>query len=387
MNPRDISRRSIVLGALGAATVGSTAEVVVDDGWQGPSLEVFASGFAFPWALAFLPDGSMLVGERVGRMRRVSADGRTVSAPLSGVPAVVFSGNGGLLDVVLAPGSVDEVYWVYVEADHTDDGLSGVVVARARLVGNRLRDVRTVFRQSPKYPGDVHQGARLAFAPDGMLLVALGERQLDNPWRPGRAHAQHPASSLGKVLRLTPGGAPAPDNPVIDGAMPGVWTLGHRNPQALAVHPQTGDVWLAEHGPLGGDELNVLRPGRNYGWPLRSYGCPYGSPDGVECRVGGGVHAPDFEEPAAVWPLGTLAPSGMVFYTGDRYPAWRGDMFIGALVGSALWRVTLAGTQVVAREALFKDRRERVRDVRQGPDGRLYLLTDGHRGSILRTAP
>lgn len=355
------------------------------------SLSVFAAGLEHPWALAFLPDGSMLVTERAGRLRRVSADGQRVSAPIEGLPPVRASGQGGLLDVVVDPQFEDEpwVYWSYAEAGQGDEsGLAGTAVARARLDGDRLRDVQVIFRQQPKVRGSGHFGSRLVFDRDGRhLFVTLGDRQLDSTSRPGRDWAQNPAVGLGKVVRIARDGTPAGANPPVAGGFPGLWSLGHRNPQGAALHPSTGELWIHEHGPQGGDELNIVRAGRNFGWPLKSYGCSYGAPVGHACQVGGGRHAPDFVEPITTWVPTSIAPSGMAFVTAARYPAWQGSLVVGALRGQALWRLVLEGDRVVGREELFASERRRIRDVRQGPDGRLYLLTDDPQAQILRTEP
>jgi aldose sugar dehydrogenase len=340
--------------------------------------EVVASGLENPWGLAFLPDGRFLVTERPGRMRIVAVDG-ALSAPLTGLPAVLAAGQGGLLDVALDPDFAADpwVYWTYAEAGSgSESGLAGTAVARGRLAGNALRDVQVIFRQQPKVAGDGHFGARLAFAPDRTLYVTLGDRQLDDPANPGTAWAQNPAVQQGKVVRMARDGS---------GVVP--FSLGHRNPQGAAVHPATGELWLVEHGPQGGDELNRVLSGRNYGWPLRSYGCPYGSPIGDACRVGGGTHAPAYEEPLTTWVPTSIAPSGLAFYTGTRIPQWTGSLFTGALAGRALWRLTLAGNAVTAREALFTELNARIRDVRQGPDGALYLLTDESNGRLIRIVP
>ncbi len=313
-----------------------------------------------------------------------------MSAPLSGLPPVVASGQGGLLDVVVDPDFAREpwIYWSYAEAGQgSESGLRGTAVARARLVGNSLQDVQVIFRQLPKVAGGQHFGSRLVFGRDKQLFVTLGDRQQDDPARPGAQFAQNPAAGFGKVAHIQRDGSPAPGNPVVAGGFPGLWSLGHRNPQGAALHPGTGELWLTEHGPQGGDELNIARAGRNYGWPLKSYGCPYGSTVGDACRVGGGTHAPAFEEPLTTWVPTSIAPSGMAFYTASRYPQWTGNLFVGALADRSLWRLTLTGDQVAARERLFAELGERIRDVRQGPDGRLYVLTDSASGRILRTEP
>jgi glucose/arabinose dehydrogenase len=234
--------------------------------------------------------------------------------------------------------------------------------------------------------GGNHWGSRFVWAADKTLFVTLGDRQVDSPSRPDAEGAQHLGKLLGKAVRIARDGSVPGDNPFVGrtGVRPEIYSFGHRNPQAAARHPTTGELWVVEHGPQGGDEVNRVKPGANYGWPLASYGCPYGSRVGEACRVNGGTHAPRFEEPLTTWVPTSIAPSGMMFYTGDRFAEWKGNLFVGALGGQALWRLTLDGNQVTAREALFTELRERIRDVRQGPDGWIYLLTDNGNGRILR---
>ena len=340
---------------------------------------------ASPWSLAFLPDGRMLVTQRGGSLVIVRADGSAVDAAVSGVPAVNSAGQGGLLDVALDP-DFATTPWVYLSFSEDGPGGSGTALARARLVGNELRDLAVIWRQQPKVASGIHYGARIVFRPDKTLYLTVGERGQDDPGAPTTAFAQNPAVTLGKVLRLNRDGSIPAGNPVFAaGAASGLWSLGHRNPQGAALRPGGSELWVAEHGPQGGDELNRIRAGANYGWPLRSYGCPYGAPVGDACRVGGGTHAPDFEEPASYWVPTSTAPSGMAFYDGDRFPDWRGQVFVGALAGRTLWRLQLdAAGNVLARESVpaVQALGQRIRDVRQGPDGWLYLLSD--EGRILR---
>ena len=336
---------------------------------------VLTSALSSPWGLAFLPDGRMLVTQKSGSIVIVSADGSTVSAPLSGVPAVVSAGQGGLLDVAIDPDFETDpwVYWTYSE---TGSGGSGTAVARGRLSGTALADVQVIFRQLPKVTGNGHFGSRLVFRSDKTLYVTLGERQKGSP-------AQDVTTHLGKVVRIQRDGSVPTGNPNLGGtARPELWSLGHRNPQGAALHPTTGDLWLVEHGPQGGDELNRVTPGGNYGWPIKSYGCNYGDPVGTACRIGGGTHAPTYIEPVSYWVPTSIAPSGLAFYTGAGFPEWQGNVFLGALAGEALWRVVLNGTTEVSRERLFANLGERIRCVRQGPDGWLYLLADS--GKLIR---
>jgi glucose/arabinose dehydrogenase len=348
-----------------------------------PTATTFTSGLANPWGMAFLPDGRILVTERGGTLRIVSADGATVSAPVGGVPSVFASGQGGLLDVALDPDFASDpwVYLSYAEpGSGSEAGLAGTAVARGRLQGSALVGVQVIFRQAPKVSGAGHFGSRLVFAGDKTLYVTLGERQQGSP-------AQDVTGHLGKVVRIARDGSVPAGNPGFGaGARPELWSNGHRNPQGAALHPTTGELWLCEHGPQGGDEVNIARAGRNYGWPVRSYGCNYGDPPGPACQIGGGTHAPNFEEPLATWVPTSIAPSGLAFYTGAMFPEWQGNLFMGALAGRALWRMVLSGNTVVSREALFATLGERIRDVRQGPDGALYMLTDNGAGRIVRIA-
>jgi glucose/arabinose dehydrogenase len=360
-----------------------------------------------PWALATLPDGRLLVTEKPGRMRMLTADGRHVLATLAGLPPVAARGQGGLLDVALDPDFTRDpwIYWAYSEPG--DGGVagfgatSGTAVARGRLAGDRLRDVAVIWHQQPKRSGSGHFGARLVFRPDGTLFITVGDRQADDPRAPGRAFAQNLTTTLGKVVRIHRDGRIPADNPEFPAseghALPGIWSYGHRNPQGAALHPATGELWLVEHGPQGGDELNRVRPGRNHGWPLRSYGCPYGAPVGEACRVGGGRHAPEFEEPVATWVPTSIAPSDLLFYTGRLFAGWQSpgtgpgqvSALIPSLAGAALWRVVIGGPpeapREVARERLLADLGERLRCVRQASDGALLLLTDS--GKLLRVTP
>ncbi len=294
-------------------------------------------------------------------------------ATLAGLPAVVSDGQGGLLDLALDPDFATDpwVYWTYSEpGTGAEAGLSGTAVARGRLVGDALRDVAVLYRQVPKVSGAGHFGSRLAFRGDKTLFVTLGERQKGSP-------AQDLATTLGKVIRIRRDGTIPSDNPGITGARPEIWSYGHRNPQGAAIRPGTDELWVTEHGPQGGDELNRILPGGNFGWPLVSYGCNYGDPVGDACRIGGGIHAPTYVEPVSYWVPTSIAPAGLLFYTGTRFPGWQGNAFLGALAGTALWRVELRGNTEVARERLLGELGERIRDVKQGPDGFLYLLTDG----------
>lgn len=337
-----------------------------------------ARGLANPWAMAFLPDGRMLVTERAGRLRLVERDGR-VGTALPGLPPVAANGQCGLLDVVLHPefASNGLVFFTFAEPG---EGGNSTAVGRARLLihssGAELTEVRTIFRQAPKVESRLHCGSRIAFGRDGHLWVGLGDRFTR------KDDAQNLANHLGKVVRITVDGKPAPGNPFEGraGAAPEIFSLGHRNIQGAATHPQTGELWIHEHGPQGGDELNLVDAGKNHGWPLVTQGRNYGS----GTRIGEEGPKEGFVQPLKVWLPLSIAPSGMAFLTSERYPGWQGSLFIGALRGEMLVRLSLDGRRVVGEERLLVDLRERIRDVRQGPDGWLYVLTDNADGRVMR---
>lgn len=337
-----------------------------------------ADGLEHPWALAFLPEGQgYLISERPGRLRLLDAQGR-LHPPLGGVPAVFARGQGGLLDIALSPGFATDrlVYLSYAEAD--DEGQrAGTAVGRGRLKEDlsALEGFRVIFRQLPKLSEGIHFGSRMAFGADGQLYVSLGENNQ-------RATAQQLDKLQGKLVRLQPGGGVPADNPFLgrEGVRPEIWSYGHRNPQGLALNPWSGRLWLHEHGPRGGDEINIPKAGRNYGWPKATHGINYSFlpiPEAEGATVAG------TEPPHHVWEK-SPAISGMAFYSAERFPAWQHSLFIGALAGQALIRLQLQGDQVVHEERLLQDRGWRIRDVRQGPDGFLYLLTDAPDGKLVR---
>lgn len=338
------------------------------------SAKPVATGLENPWGLAFLPDGRMLVTERPGRLRIVERNGR-LSEPLAGVPKVFAVGQGGLLDVALSPqfGSDRLVYLSFAEPG---EGGAGTAVARGRLAGNALENVEVIWRQTPKLPGPNHWGSRLVFAADGTLFVTTGDRFNY------RDRAQDLSVTLGKIVRINADGSIPADNPFAkrDGARPEIWSYGHRNLQGAALHPATGQLWTVEHGARGGDELNRPQPGRNYGWPVISYGVDYSG-----AKIGEGTAKPGMEQPVYYWDP-VIAPSGATFYTGDAYPGWKGSLFIGSLTPGGLVRLELDGDRV-RKEERYLDRVGRVRDVVQGPDGLLYLLIDARDGAVLRVEP
>ncbi|WP_394791468.1 PQQ-dependent sugar dehydrogenase [Rhodoferax sp.] len=368
---------SIWLGATACGGGSSEAAAPV----VAPKITTLNSSLASPWSMVFLPSGELLVSQRAGSLVRLSADFKNSTA-ISGILPVNTSGQGGLLGLALDPdfASTPWVYWSFSEpGTGSETGLTGTSVARGRLVGNALLDVAVVFRQRPKTSGSNHYGSRLVFARDKTLFITMGERQLGSP-------AQDLQQTLGKVARIQRDGSIPADNPVFaTPALPGIWSLGHRNVQGAALHPDTGELWTSEHGPQGGDEINIDRAGANYGWPVKSYGCNYGDPVGDACRIGGGVHAPNYVEPLTYWVPTSIAPAGLLFYTGSLIPQWKGNLFSGSLAGQALWRMTVSASAVLAREALLTELHERIRDVAQSPDGAILLLTDS--GKLLRLAP
>jgi len=339
--------------------------------------ETVATGLEHPWALAFLPDGRLLVTERPGRLRIVSMDG-TVSPPVAGVPAVAARGQGGLLDVALDPAFATN-QTIYLSFSEPGEGnLAGTAVARARLVGERLEDVRVIYSQRPKVNTQQHYGSRLVFGRDGTLWITQGDRG------GFRDSAQSLTAGQGKIMRINTDGTVPRDNPFVgrQGVLPEIWSYGHRNAQAAAMDPVTGRLWTVEHGANGGDELNHPEAGRNYGWPVISYGLEYNGR-----RIGRGIaEQAGMEQPVYFWDP-VIAPSGMVFYTGDRYPGWQGSILIGGLGSRSLVRLTLQNGQVAGEERYLRELGERVRDIQQGPDGLVYLVTDAPAGQVARVVP
>ena len=374
----------LVTVALTAAIL-LTATFVIATGTRGeltefPSsagaLEVrtFARGLVNPWSLAFLPGGKMLVTERPGRMRIVSAEGQ-LSPPLKGVPDVWASGQGGLLDVIIDKSHAQNKTIYFCFAERTSGG-GRTAIARAKLNdgSGRLDETKIIFRQEGPLSSGNHYGCRIAQADDGNLFVTLGEHFAY------RDQAQDLGNHLGKLIRIAPDGSAAPDNPFIGraGAKPEIWSYGHRNGQGLAINPASGELWEIEHGPRGGDEVNIIGRAKNYGWPVIGYGIDYSGAKIHEATSKDGM-----EQPLKYW-VPSIAPSGMAFYTGDQFPLWKGSLFTGALAGQMLVRLTLKGNAVTSEERLLPNLNERIRDVRQGPDGALYLVTDNSAGRILR---
>jgi glucose/arabinose dehydrogenase len=355
-------------------------------------LSTVVEGLVGPWSLAFLPGGKMLVTEKAGRLRVVTPDGK-ISEPVAGLPAVDARGQGGLLDVVLDPAFAKNqlIYWSFSEAAdaEAEPGSNHTAAARGRFVDDaaapRVEDVKVIFRQAPSMRSTAHFGSRLVWGRDGTLFITMGDRSFP----PGRMQAQNLDVLIGKIARINPDGSIPKDNPFVGrkDARPEIWSYGHRNIQSAALHPTTGELWEVEHGTRGGDELNIARKGKDYGWPTIAYGIEYnGQP------ITGNITAKEgMEQPIYYWDP-VIAPSGMMFYTGSAFPAWRGSVFIGGLGRTDptnLNRLALDGDKVVGEERLLNEvqPRERIRDVRQGPDGLIYLVTDGAKGRILKVSP
>lgn len=365
--------------AVACVSIAAQAQVATRD--HRVRIVTVASGLAHPWSLAFLPDGRMLVAERPGRLRVLAKDGSLDPKAVEGLPRIDAQGQGGLLDVVVHPdfGRNGWIYWTF--AQRGADGLNGTELARGKLAGGpgnyRLEQVQVLFRMQPKSSTGLHFGSRLVFDRKGMLYMTLGDRG-------EMQRAQDLGDHRGKILRLTDEGKPAPGNPFLgdDKARAEIFSYGHRNVQGAALHPRSGELWAAEHGPQGGDELNLVRAGVNYGWPVITYGVNYGT----GTKIGEGTSKPGMAQPQKYW-VPSPALSGMAFYEGDRFPRWRGDVLLGALRGQALIRVRLDGERVVGDEFMLAGALPRVRDVRVGPDGYVYLLTDEPDGALLRLEP
>ena len=338
--------------------------------------ETYASGFVNPWALAFLPDGRLLVTERPGRLRIVGADG-SVSDALAGVPAVFARGQGGLLDVAVDPRFTENqlVYLSYAEPG--PDGTAATSVARARLGARGLEDVRVIYQQRPMMRGGGHYGSRIVFGRDGTMFITQGDRM---GWRDS---AQSLSAGMGKIMRINTDGTVPRDNPFVGraGAQPEIWSYGHRNLQGAVLHPETGQLWTVEHGARGGDELNRPEAGKNYGWPVITYGVDYSG-----MRIGEGSSKAGLEQPVYYWDP-VIAPSGLMVYTGEAFPGWKGNFLVGSMSPGALVRLVMENGRVVREERYLGELRERIRDVQQGPDGMIYAVTDSREGRVLRIVP
>ncbi len=341
-------------------------------------VETIVEGLSNPWGLQFLPDGRALITEKPGTLRIVGKDG-TMSDAIAGPPKVVDIDQGGLLDVRLAPdfASSGRIYLSFAEA--RDGNKNGTSVASAKLVlegkGGKLEDVQVIFRQEPAYASGYHFGSRIVIAADGTLFVTLGERNFL------KAEAQNPANDIGKIVHINADGSPAANNPKLPGWAPEIWSIGHRNVQGAALDPATGELWTVEHGAKGGDELNKPQAGKNYGWPVITYGVDYSG-----AKIGEGKAKDGMEQAVYYW-VPSIATSGLTFYTGDLFPDWKGNLFVGGLKATQLQRLVLKDGAVVNTEILLKDGGDRIRDVRQGPDGALWVLTDDQDGKLLRLSP
>ncbi|MCP5419783.1 MAG: PQQ-dependent sugar dehydrogenase [Gammaproteobacteria bacterium] len=333
-------------------------------------------GLDHPWGLAFLPDGRMLVTERPGRLRLVDSTGHLQEQPIAGLPPIAQHGQGGLLDVALHP-RFPETRWIYLSYAARGDGGIGTEVARGQWLNDRLENVQVLYTQQPKSSTGRHFGSRLVFDRQGYLYITQGDRG-------EMERAQKLDDLAGKIVRLHDDGRIPADNPFVHraGARPEIFSYGNRNVQGAALNPETGELWAHEHGPQGGDEINVIRAGRNYGWPVITYGVNYGT----GAPIGEGAHKAGMEQPLHYW-VPSIAPSGMAFYTGNRFPKWRGDLFVGALRDEMLVRLSFEGERKVHEERLLKGVLGRIRDVRNGPDGFIYLLTDDFNGVIARLEP
>ena len=339
-----------------------------------------AHGLEHPWSLQFLPDGRYLVTERPGRIRVVGKDGK-LSEPVSGVPEVVQEGQAGLLDILLAPDFATSGLIYFSFSEPRDGGTNGTAVARGKLTlsdaGGALSDLAVIFRQQPSIASSAHFGSRLVWAKDGTLFITLGERYSQ------RNSAQDLSTDLGKIVRIDADGSIPKDNPFVgqSGKRPEIWSYGHRNPQGAALNPATGELWETEHAAHGGDELNIPRAGRNYGWPVITWGNDYNG-----SKIGEGTSKPGMEQPLYYWNP-SIGTSGLAFYTGDLFPQWKGNVLAGGLAKTVLQRLVMDGETVVAEEHLLVDRGERIRDVRVAPDGSVFVLTDEEDGKVLRLAP
>ena len=339
------------------------------------TIETVADNLELPWSLAFLPDGSMIVTERPGRLRMIR-DGELLEAPVAGVPDVYFAGQGGLFDVVLDP-DFETNQTLYLSYAHGDQDANATRILRAVLDGNGLRDQEVIFTVEPSKAGALHFGGRIAFLPDGTLLMPTGDGFTY------REEAQKLDTLLGKIVRIHRDGSILDDNPFAgsEDARPEIWSYGHRNPQAILCDPVSGNVYEHEHGPRGGDELNLIEPGKNYGWPAITHGRDYNF-----ASITPYTEYPGMEQPLVDW-TPSIAPAGMAIYWGDLFPDWRGDLFVAALVERTVRRLDMENGRVIGQELLFGELDERTRDVRVGPEGALYLLTDSNIGRVLRVTP
>jgi glucose/arabinose dehydrogenase len=372
-----LNRAAVALALIALISISCAGEKTsVQSEKHSFNVVTLVEGLQNPWSIAWLPDGRMLVTERTGRLRIVGKNFRLDPQVVEGLPEIVVRGQGGLFDVALHPNYKDNG-WIYISYSGPGEGGHGTELMRAKLDGHRLVDQQLLFRALPKTSDDVQFGGRIVFDRDGHVFITLGDF--------GRMQrAQRLDDDAGSVIRLNDDGSIPKDNPFVNtnGAKAEIFTKGHRNIQGAAWHPKTGELWTHEHGPQGGDEINIIRPGRNYGWPVITYGVNYGS----RTKIGEGTQKAGMEQPLYYW-VPSIAPSGMAFYEGDRFPNWRGNMLVGSLKDEMLVRVELDGEKVTKEERLIKGAIGRIRDVRVGPDGFVYLLTDERRGVLARLEP
>jgi glucose/arabinose dehydrogenase len=363
-----------VLPATGLAA--GNGDFHVDTEKHAVYVRILTGDLEYPWSLAFMPDGRMLVTEKPGRLRIITKDGTLIPETVSGLPQVKEHGQGGLLDVVLHP-EFEKNHWVYLSYAAEDKTGIGTEVARGKLLGNKLQQTEIIFRALPKSKGGRHFGSRLLFDTDGKLLITLGERG-------NQDQAQQPDTHPGSIIRLNDDGSVPADNPFLDNknARPEIYAYGTRNAQGIAPHPMKKEIWIHEHGPQGGDEINIVKAGVNYGWPVITYGVNYG----IGTRIGEGHAKPGMEQPVYYW-VPSIAPSGMAFYTGNQFAKWKNDLFVGSLKFQLLVRLEIKDNKVVHEERLLEKRLGRIRDVRTGPDGFIYLLTDMPDAVLARLEP
>ena len=372
--------RKMALCLLLAAPLVQAAPITVKTEVGNVQVKTIAEGLENVWGMVFLPDGNMLVTERAGRMRIVSADGK-LGEPLSGLPKIFAQGQGGLLDVVLAPdfATSKKIYFSYSEpGEDSESKLNSTAVSFATLNGNKLENLTRVFSQQPKVDSGNHFGSRLVWAPDGTLFITLGERYSE------KDKAQTLDNHQGKVVRINADGSVPKDNPFVKtaGALPEIWSYGHRNMQGAALNPTTKELWTGEHGPQGGDELNIDRAAKNYGWPVITYGENYGGG-----KIGEGTHKEGMEQPIYKW-VPSIATGGFIFYTGDKFPQWKNNILLASLKDKTLVRLVVDGEKITKEERMLtKELDQRLRQVVQGPDGLVYLLTDEAKSNIYQLSP
>jgi glucose/arabinose dehydrogenase len=376
---------SLAAAIIALSVLPAQAQKVLKTDHHNVKVTTVVSGLHHPWGMAFLPDGRILVTEKRGTLRMIDG-GKLVAKPVEGIPKSTNHGQGGLMDVALHP-KYAENGWVYWTFNGEESGQHGTELARGKLTGPkdapRMTDVQVLFKLQPKGPTQHHFGSRIVFDRDGYLFVTFGDRG-DSPRKGAEQRAQKLDDHAGKSIRLFDDGRVPSDNPFVKttGAKPEIFTYGNRNMQGAALNPLTGKLWTHEHGPQGGDEVNIMNAGVNYGWPVITYGVNYG----VGTKIGEGTEKSGLQQPIHKW-VPSIAPSGMAFYTGDKFPKWKGSLLVGALAGQTVARLTLDGDKVTGEERLFTGELGRIRDLRQGPDGFVYVLTDSPEGELIRLEP